>query len=243
MSPIPLNGSQPAWGIPDFSPFVVKLETWMRLAGLPYERRAGNPLKAPKGKIPFVELDGRFMGDSQLIIGELTRRHAVTLDDGMSASESATGHAVRRMLEEGTYFLLARLRWLEEDGWKEQYAAFQKLFPPVVGALAVPMVRRDVRRSVHLQGAGRHSRDEAMALAVADLRAVEAVLGDRPFLLGDAPRGVDATVYAFLVSMQLHPGQTEAHAAARVPALSAYTARIAERYWSPTELAMDASSP
>lgn len=240
MNPIPLYGSQPAWGIPDFSPFVVKLETWMRLAGLPYERRAGNPMKAPKGKIPFVELDGTLMGDSQLIIAELTRRYAVTLDDGLSEAEKATGHAVRRMVEEGSYFLLARLRWVEEDGWKVQYPAFRKLFPPGVGALVVPMVRRNVRRTCVAQGSGRHTREETIALAVADLRAVEGILGDRPYLLGDVPRSVDATVYAFLLSLQLHPNSTEVHLAARSPALLAYTARIRERYWPPTELVQGA---
>lgn len=237
MPPIVVYGSQPAWGVPDFSPFVVKLETWLRLAGLPYERRAGNPLKSPKGKIPYVELDGGLLGDSQLIIHELTRRHGVTLDADLSPEAAATGHAVRRMLEEGTYFLLARLRWLEDDGWKEQYPAFSKLFPALVAPIAVPMIRRTIRRSAQAQGAGRHTRDEAMALTVADLQAVERVLGDRPFLLGDRPRGVDATVYAFLISMQRHPGATPAHAAARAPALSDYTARITERCWPPTELA------
>lgn len=50
---IVVYGSKPAWGTPDLSPFVIKLETWLRLAGLPYERRdGGNPMQAPRGKIP-----------------------------------------------------------------------------------------------------------------------------------------------------------------------------------------------
>ena len=69
---IVVYGSKPAWGTPDLSPFVIKLETWLRLAGLPYERRdGGNPMQAPRGKIPYLEIDGERLGDSQVIIEEL----------------------------------------------------------------------------------------------------------------------------------------------------------------------------
>lgn len=232
MPSLVLYGSRPAWGTPDFSPFVVKLETWLRLAGIPYERRSGNPMQAPKGKIPYVELEGQVMGDSQLILEELTRRYGVTLDVGLLPRDAAVGRAVRRMLEEGTYWVVARQRWIEDDGWEEQYKAFKVLFPAAIAPFAVPMVRRNVRQSAQAQGVARHGRDEAMAMGVADLAAVEAILGDQTFLLGDAPRGVDATGYAFLTAVQGHPGDTELHRAARTPALLAYTARIRERWWA-----------
>ena len=94
------------------SPFVGKLETWLRLAGIPYVFQAGNPLKAPKGKMPFVEDDGVVMGDSQLIIERLTEKYKVTLDDHLSDTARAEGHLARRALEEGAYFGLAYTRWV-----------------------------------------------------------------------------------------------------------------------------------
>lgn len=230
-------GSKPAWNTPDFSPFVIKLEKWLRLAGVPYERRdRGNPLQAPKGKIPFIELDGQRIGDSQLIIDALTQRFGVTLDEGLSPRELATARMVRRALEEGTYFAALRMRWLEEDGWALQYAAFKELFPPFVAPLALPMIRRKVRAAAMAQGVGRHSREEVMAMAVGDLAALEALLGDQPYLLGEAPRSVDATVYAFLIAIQRHPGATSVHLVARSSRLMAYTERLTAAYWPPTEL-------
>lgn len=229
---IVLYGSLPAWGTPDFSPFVIKLETWLRLVGMPYERRQGNPMQAPKGKMPYVDLDGVRMGDSQLVIEEITRRHGVTLDEGLGPVELATARAVRRMLEEGLYFVTLRLRWLEEDGWALQYPAFKVLFPAMIAPIALPMIRRKVRAAAVGQGSGRHTREEVLAMGVADLGAVEAILGDRPYLLGDRPRSVDATVYAFLVAIQSHPGTTAVHEAARAPRLLAYTARIRDRFWA-----------
>jgi len=229
---IVVYGTLPAWGTPDFSPFVIKLETWLRLAGVPYERARGNPMQAPKGKVPYVDVDGQRMGDSQLILESITRSCGVTLDEGLSPEERGVARAVRRMLEEGTYFISLRLRWLEEDGWALQYPAFKALFPAFVAPIAIPMIRRQVRGSALAQGAGRHTREEVLAMGVADLQAVEGILGERTFLLGDRPRSVDATVYAFLSAIQAHPGTTPVHDAARSPRLLAYTARIRERYWS-----------
>lgn len=230
-------GSRPAWGTPDFSPFVIKLETWLRLAGVPYTRKdRGNPLKAPKGKIPYVELDGAWIGDSELIIEAVRRRHDVQLDAGLDAAAAARGRAIRRMIEEGLYFLTLRLRWLEPDGWAHQVPAFKVLFPAPIAPIAMAVIRRNTRRSAWAQGSGRHTRDEVIAMAVADLEAIEALLGDQPYMLGDQPRSVDATVYAFLIAIQQHPGETPVHLTARRPRLLAYTERIRARYWPPTEL-------
>ncbi len=205
---------------------------------MPYERRdGGNPLQAPRGKIPFVELDGERLGDSQVIIEELTRRRGLTLDVGLTAQELATARFVRRTLEEATYFAILRQRWLEEDGWQEQYPAFKVLLPAPLAPLAIPLIRRKVRNAAGSQGIGRYTRDEFIAMAVADLGAVETVLGVGAFLLGDAPRSVDATVYALLVALQKHLGATAAHAASRSPRLLAYTERIGARYWPATAMA------
>lgn len=47
---------------------------------------------------------------------------------------------------------------------------------------------------------------------------------------------MDATVFAFLIAVQRHPGETPVHAASRTPRLLAYAERIMARYWPPTEL-------
>lgn len=237
MDPLVVYGSRPAWGTPDFSPFVIKLETWLRFAGIPYQRRNGNPMQAPKGKIPYIEIDGGKMGDSQLILEELTRRHNILLDQGMSTVEAATARAVRRMLEEGMYFATLRMRWLEDETWDEQYKAFKVMFPAPIAPIVMPLLRRRIRGNAVAQGIGRHTREEAYGMAIADLAAVEEILGDKPYLFGTAPRSVDATVYAFLVAIQNYPVNTSVVAAANAPSLRAYTARIKEKYWPATEMA------
>ncbi|MCP4807595.1 MAG: hypothetical protein GY913_10285 [Proteobacteria bacterium] len=47
----------PLWGLPSPSPFVVKLETWLRMAEIPYHsRHLSRPPQSRSGKIPYIEL-------------------------------------------------------------------------------------------------------------------------------------------------------------------------------------------
>jgi glutathione S-transferase len=186
------------WGLPSFGPFCVKLESYLRMANVPYQVKAPDFRKAPKGKIPFIEEDGAFMGDSQLIIEHLKRKHGDPLDAKLGAEEVAKGHAVRRMLEESTYWHLVHERWIRDEGWQLYGPAFSRLMPPVVRKIAVPMIRRSVRKALHAHGLGRHKPEEILELGKADISAVATLLGDKPFLLGDSPTSFDATVYAMI---------------------------------------------
>jgi hypothetical protein len=49
---ITLYNFGPAFGLPDPSPFVMKVETLLKMAKLPYRTDATGFAKAPKGKIP-----------------------------------------------------------------------------------------------------------------------------------------------------------------------------------------------
>jgi glutathione S-transferase len=220
------------WAMGNLSPFCIKLETYLRIAEIPYKTGKFARGDAPKGKIPYVHLDGKFLGDSQLVIEELERRlvaeNKPALDAGLSPRDAALARITRRAIEEGFYFNLAYLRWSEEDGFAAVRDEFKKLMPGFVASL----IRRGVRKKLDGQGTGRHSRDEVMAIGAADFEAIAELLGDRPFFLGDAPRVVDCTLYAFLESVLGFPVDSpiKARLAAR-PNLVAYRARIRERWW------------
>ena len=55
-APIRLFQFPRMFSVPNLSPFCCKLETWLRIAGIPYEVvDTPNPRNAPKGKLPFIE--------------------------------------------------------------------------------------------------------------------------------------------------------------------------------------------
>jgi hypothetical protein len=58
----------PRWfAIPNLSPFCCKLETWLRIAQIPYAViDTPDPRKGPKRKLPFIEDAGVRIADSSL---------------------------------------------------------------------------------------------------------------------------------------------------------------------------------
>jgi glutathione S-transferase len=243
VEPIVLYQPPRAWGTPNISPFCAKLETYLRMTEVPYKIGAFSRSKAPKGKVPFIERDGSFMGDSQLIIDDLEKRLAAEgktpLDAGISPRDHAIARMVRRTLEEGYYFVGLYARWHHDEGYAHMRDAFKQFVP----ALVVPIVRRMQRKKLHEQGTGRHTFEEAMAIGAADLDALAELLGDRPFLLGETPRTIDCTVFGFLESTMGFPldgplkKRGESHAN-----LVAYRKRIRERWWADLPASTGASA-
>ncbi len=84
--PIKLFQFPRMFGIPNLSPFCCKMETWLRIAGIPYEVvDTPDPRKGPKGKLPFIDDGGiRAMESSRESDGEQL------IKGGMSASNLET---------------------------------------------------------------------------------------------------------------------------------------------------------
>ena len=218
-----------SWGSPNASPFCTKLETYLRMAEVPYKLAPMKPGQMPKGKIPYVHMDGKFMGDSQLILEELERKLGDrALDHSLTARDAAVSRVTRRTLEEATYFVGVYLRWQLADGYSAIRSEFKKMLPGFV----VTFIRRSVIKKGWAQGTGRHTPEEAMAMGAADFTAVAHLLGDKPYLLGDQPRTVDATVFAFVEAILGFPVDSAMKAAVGSHAnLVAYRKRIRDRWW------------
>src|ERR1700724_2644197 len=71
---ITLHRFGPFLGAPDASPFVIKTMLLLKLAGLGYRDVPGNPLKAPKRFLPYIEDDGTTVADSTLIRDHIERK-------------------------------------------------------------------------------------------------------------------------------------------------------------------------
>jgi glutathione S-transferase len=71
------------------------------------------------------------------------------------------------------------------------------------------------------------------AMGAGDLDAIAELLGDRPFLLGDVPRTVDCTLFAFLEGTLGYPldGEIKKHAQSHAN-LVAYRKRIRDKWWT-----------
>lgn len=88
---------------PSGSPPCFKLETFLRMIKIPYENSYGMKF-SKKGKMPWIEFNGLAIADSNFCIRFLMKEFHVDVDSHLSAKERATGHSIRTMLEESTYW-------------------------------------------------------------------------------------------------------------------------------------------
>jgi glutathione S-transferase len=219
------------WGLPNLSPFCMKVETWLKLAGLPYEVVVNKaPNRAPLGKLPVVEDGGRKIPDSHTILDELARSHGVKLDDGLTAAERATALAFTRLCSEHLYWAVVYTRWGEDAGWNAVRPVFFGFLPGPVQALVAALVRRGTLKQLRGHGLGRHPPEEILRRGAQDLGAIADFLGDKPFMFGERPTSLDATVYAFVANVLDVPIDSALkRAAAARPNLVAYCRRMKAR--------------
>jgi glutathione S-transferase len=230
---IRLHQFAPAFGLPNASPFCMKLETWLRMAGLPYQAvNDGNVMKAPKGKLPWIEDGSTRLGDSSLVIEHLKTTYGDRLDAHLTQAERAQAIAFQRLFEENLYWVAVYARWVEPAGWALTKQAFFATLPVPLRWLVPRLARRGILAELRGHGMGRHSRDEIYAIGQRDIDAVAEFLANQPFMLGDAPSSLDATAYAFLANLLWAPVDSplRRHAAGRTN-LQAYCLRMKVRYF------------
>lgn len=223
----------PAFGLPNASPFCMKLENYLRMAGLPYELvNSGDVLKAPKKKLPYIVDDGTVVADTSFIIDHLKARYGDPLDAGLTPAERAVATAFQRLFEENLYWAVVHTRWVQPDGWAKTREAFFGAMPVPLRWFVPALARRGMIAELRGQGMGRHSEAEIHAIGCRDITAVADFLADKPFMLGDQPTSLDACAYAFLANLLWAPVDSPIrHHARSLPRLEAYALRMKARYY------------
>lgn len=225
-----LHQFPPGGGLMNLSPFCMKVEVFLRLAGLDYRCVDAMPLRTPKGKLPVLHDGVLRVADSEAIVLHLQRAHAAHMPPALREAPRGAQLALRRLVEEDLYFALLWLRWIDATGWRFTSASFFGRLPAPVGSLVGALIRRKMRRDLIGQGTGRHTPGEIAARAIADLDAVEAMLAGEPYFGGAEPGTIDATVYAFLANLLWASIESapRTHLAAQAP-LVAYCERMRDR--------------
>ncbi len=222
----------PYFGLPDGSPFCIKALTLLKMSGLPHSVEKMSFKQAPKGKAPYLDDNGTIIADSHFLQQHLETKHGIDFSAGYSPAQLATGWALSRMVEEHLYFLNIAFRWLDDENFNKGPRQFFAGLPGPIRPLISSMIRKKQRKTLFLQGLGRHSTEEQRSLAAGDIKAVEDTLGDKPFLFGDRPCGADASVFAFLwaASATLFSSPIKDDLRAR-PNVMAYIGRLQKLYF------------
>jgi len=230
--PIKLFQFPRRFGIPNLSPFCCKLETWLRIAGVPYEIvETPDPRKGPKRKLPFIEDSGVRIADTSIIIDHLKRTRDVDPDARLDASQRATALLVQRTLEEHYAFVVAYTHLVRDEGGRHTRARSDSV-PSIVRPLVIRTVQKQIKNLLWQQGILRHADKDIIESGVRDWRAVLAVMSDGPFFFGGEPTSVDAIVFGTLATSVLTPVESPIRDFLRSqPACVAYAERMRERFF------------
>jgi glutathione S-transferase len=222
----------PNFGLPDPSPFVLKTEVQLKMAGVPYRTAIGQLPEAPKGKLPYI-VDGTLtLGDSTFIRTYLEQKSGIDLDGRLDARQRALGWAVERTLEDHLYWAILQHRWIDPDNFARGPAHFFDGAPEAMRDKLRADAQGRVRERLHGHGLGRHSPAEIGELGARSLASLSTLLGEQPYLFGAEPKAADATAFAMVAAaaVPLFAGPL-ADAAQSDRRLMAYRDRMLRRFY------------
>ncbi|XP_021945780.1 failed axon connections homolog isoform X1 [Folsomia candida] len=221
-----LHGFEAAKTMPNASPFVLKVQTYLRMANIPHKMDYADAM-GPKGKAPWISINSQHIADSELIIDFLRKKFEKNLNGKYTEKEIAIASTVNVMLNEHFLWGVALERWVY--GPSSRLAkVFDIPFPIRV------MIGRTVNKRAKGQGMGLHTESEAVHLASKDLRYVSTILGSNKFICGDEPCELDAGIFSQLAMALwgVPDSPYEKLMNGELKNLKEYCLRMKERYWS-----------
>lgn len=212
---------------PNLSPFAIKLETYLRMAKIPYRNEYGMKL-SPKHKTPWIMLNGQVISDSQFIIEFLNKKFDINLSKHLTAKEKAVAHAMRKTAEESLYWTLVLSRWVYSYG----DSSLWKIIP--ANRFILWRIRSAVTKQAYCQGYGRHTPEEVEALCKQDLQALSDQIGRNLFLMGNQPCEDDCAVFGMLAMLWMMPESSFVTKILKdnvYPNLTSYYEKIKKEFW------------
>ena len=189
--------------IRSISPFALKVESYLRLKKVKYESVYSFKF-SKKGQIPYIELNGQQIPDSNIIIQELEKRGITTPDD-TTCSQKAVNHLVRVAIENQT--IITAFHWRYGSHMEEFYEKMSSFWPEKRVGLwffknLMPFFEKIKGKLISCL---RHSKEEVIQHACEDLKALSTLLGDKAYFNGERLSTIDCTIFGHLVQFVLLP--------------------------------------
>ncbi|ODM88186.1 hypothetical protein Ocin01_18495 [Orchesella cincta] len=223
--------------LPGISPYGMKLETYLRMAKIPYELDTKDAM-GPKGKLPWITYNGVHVADSHLCIQFLNKKFGINLNKNVTKEQAATAYACRIMLENHWMWGIVQYRWIENAN---TISRLMKI--PTIFKLLIPFRSHQIKQTMISQGIGKHTPTEIYQMTEADLHTVSALLGSKKFFGGDEPCEDDCAIFGGLSqAVWGMPGSSfEKLCNGELKNLKEYSERMKERYWQDWESCLDKS--
>jgi glutathione S-transferase len=191
------------FGLADNNPFGLKIFAFLKLAGLPFRHEHIFDAKtAPRGQLPYIVDNGEHVGDSDAIIVYLTEKYSVAIDSNLTEAQRNADLMIRRTLDD-LYWVMSYSRWKDPQFWPVFRDAMLETHGNLT-ASGMEAARKYNFERYHYQGIGRYDPTEVYKRGIADLQAIDSLLGERGFLFGPRPNSIDAGVYGFVANIYFY---------------------------------------
>jgi len=190
--------------VPTISPACLKLETWLKLNGIKFENINHNSkLRSKRGLLPFVELNGEEICDSDYIIKQLsTKFEKEDPAANLTAEQKNVQHAMVTMVENHLQWAIMHWRVKNADNTlKGFHLDLQNMMGTKmpVGLLNLffkhTMLRKGMKK-VKAAGFNGYTAEEIEQFGKDDLKVLSELLGDKQFFFGDDPNHLDLVAFS-----------------------------------------------
>ncbi|XP_013179294.1 PREDICTED: failed axon connections [Papilio xuthus] len=194
--------------LPSTSPYCLKVETWIRLAGIKYQNvDHKSKFRSKKGQLPFVELNGEEIADSAIIVKELSKKFDKNLDAGLTPVQRGISHAMVSMIENHFSWVVLWWRAKYPESMIKGYqvnlrnALNTRLPNPILNICFKFTAARKGMKKAKAHGIGLHTEEEILDFGRYDMRVLSEFLEDKPYFFGDEPTLLDVVAFANLAQL------------------------------------------
>uniref|UniRef100_A0A1I7TFF8 Glutathione S-transferase n=1 Tax=Caenorhabditis tropicalis TaxID=1561998 RepID=A0A1I7TFF8_9PELO len=184
---------------PNMSPFCMKIEIICRIYGIDYEVIENANFRSRNGTLPFIELNGEHIADSDLIEIRLRQHFNIA---SLPSDQEAHATALTRMVDNHLFHILMRYHCADDIFYRTflELSDFKSFVIPIVLPVMKVLIGGQIYKN-STTAIGNFEPEELDELLHRDLKVVETVLGDKNYLFGDQITPVDAAVFSQLASV------------------------------------------
>ncbi|KEG15053.1 hypothetical protein DQ04_00201060 [Trypanosoma grayi] len=213
---------------PNYFPACLKVETFLRLAKIPYTVHFTSDASAsPTGRLPFIVYNGTVIGDSEFIVQFLKEEFKVTMDDHLTPEEQAIGLITRRLAETSLNYGLQRTMLVDRPELMQDVFAKEYQLDPTMAQSLVHSMRGTLIKVLNTIGYGNVPQEQYPQEFLREVESLETLLSFKPFLLGSKPTSYDCAVYGWLhVAVEIGPHGPAMAYLSKSKTLREYVARV-----------------
>ena len=190
-------------GVADNNGYGLKVYAFLKLCNVAFRHEhIVDTSNAPRGQLPYIVDGDATIGDSDAIISHLTRKYALTIDDGLTLAQRNTHLLVRRTLDD-LYWVMSYSRWKDDRFWPLFRDTFVRAHPNVT-VETLETAREFNFKRYHFQGIGRYEPADAYARGIADLNVLSNLLPGSGYMFGAKPGSIDAALYGFIANIYFY---------------------------------------